>query len=166
MTVWRRASTLALAVLAVLVALASFVASPAMAEKTALCKADESICAAENLVTSVHETSVGKAKLLTSFGTVECNVLFASTKVGGAGAPQVIEGNFTYSSCALGANSCTATEENGPAEIDVLKEGHEKAKVTVEGLVHLKCSGFIDCSYTGAGLVGTFKGPLLATQEK
>jgi hypothetical protein len=57
------------------------------------------------------------------------------------------------------------TEENGPTEINVLKEGHETAKVTGEGLVYVNCKGFIDCSYNGVGLVGAAKGPLLASQE-
>jgi len=159
------AATLALFALVVLLAIGFLGAPSAIAETTALCKSDESTCGTGNGTTSLHETSVGKAKLLSGVGTAECNVLFASTKVGSAGAPQELEGNFTYTNCTLSGSSCTATEENGPAEIKVLKEGHEKAKVTGEYLVHVKCSGFLDCSYTGAGLAGTFKGPLLATQE-
>jgi hypothetical protein len=132
------------------------------ASATALCKADEEPCAANNLVTSVHEASVGKAVLLTSIGTTECNVLFSSTKVGAAGTPQILEGKFTYTSCTLGGSSCTATEENGPAEIKVEKTGAEASKVTGEGLVHVTCSGFIDCSYNGTNLVGTGTGALSA----
>jgi hypothetical protein len=79
------------------------------------------------------------------------------------GAPAIVAGNFTYSNCN---NSCVVTEENGPAEIKVLKEGHETSKVTGEGLFHVECGTFIDCLYTGEGLVGTGKGPLLAATEK
>ncbi|MGH7499379.1 MAG: hypothetical protein ACREL3_11085, partial [Gemmatimonadales bacterium] len=112
---------------------------------------------------SVHETSVGKAKLLTSLGTIECNVLY-SGNVTETGSPLVIKGGFIYSSCTLGESSCTATEENGPSKLEVLKEGHETAEVTGEYLVHVVCGKTIDCSYTGTGLVGTAKGPLLSEQ--
>jgi len=154
---------LGLTALAALMAMAFVGASSAMAESTALCKVDESPCAVANLSKEVHETSVGKAKLLTSVGTTECNVLF-SGMVEKEGSPLVVKGGFTYTNCVLGAVTCSATEENGPAEVSVLKEGHETAKVTGEGLVHVVCAGFIDCSYTGAGLVGTAKGPLLSAQ--
>jgi hypothetical protein len=139
-------------------------ATAAMAEPTTLCKTDESPCAEANLISSVHETSVGKAKLLTSIGTTECNVLLSGT-VTKTGSPLIISDKFTYTECKLGGSSCTATEENGPAELKVLREGHETAKVTYEYLVHVVCSGFIDCSYVGTGLVGTAKGPLLSAQE-
>jgi len=155
-----------LAALTALMAMAFVGASSAMAESTALCSADESPCKEANVVTHVHETSVGKAKLLSSVGTTECNVLFLgdTTEAMEEGAALGVIGSFTYTNCELGGGSCTATEENSPAEIAVLKEGHETAKVTGEGLVHLVCSGFIDCSYNGVGLVGTGKGPLLSTQ--
>jgi hypothetical protein len=156
--------TLCLTAFAVLLAIGFLGASSAIAETTALCQIDESPCGAGNGATSLHETSVGKAKLLTSIGTIECSVLFASTSVGAAGNPQKIEGNFTYSECKLGSSSCTVSEENGPAGIQVSREGTEKAKVTGEYLFHPKCTGFIDCSFTGTGLAGTFKGPLSATQ--
>jgi hypothetical protein len=153
-----------LAALTALMAMAFVGASSAMAESTSLCTADENPCSAANQVGHVHEVSVGKAKLLSSVGTTECNVLFLgdiSTKLAN---PLVISGSFTYTNCELGGGSCTAVEEASPAEIKVLKEGHEKSKVTGEGLVHLTCSGFIDCSYNGLNLIGTGKGPLLSTQ--
>ena len=153
-----------LAALMALMAMAFVGATSAMAENTALCSADENPCAEKNEIESVHETSVGTAKLLSSVGTTECNVLFSNTETE-LGAPLILTGNFTYTNCELGGSSCTATEEKGPAEIEVLKEGHETAKVTGKGLVHLVCSGFIDCSYNGTGLVGTAKGPLLSTQK-
>jgi len=149
-----------LAALTALMAMAFVGASSAMAESTTLCTADGSGCG----VSHVHEVSVGKAKLLSSVGTTECNVLFLGDISTTLANPLVIKGNFTYTNCELGGAGCTATEEHGPAEIKVLKEGHEKAKVTGEGLVHLTCVGFIDCSYNGIGLVGTGKGPLLSTQ--
>jgi hypothetical protein len=129
--------------------------SSAMAETTTLCTSDGSGCA----VTHVHEESVGVAKLLSSI-TVECDVLFLGDALSGEASPLVIHGTFTYTNCG----SCVVEEENGPAEIKILKEGHETAKVTGEGLVHVNCSGFIDCSYNGVGLKGTAKGPLLSTQ--
>jgi hypothetical protein len=153
-----------LAALTALMAMAFVGASSAMAESTSLCSADESPCASANQLGSVHETSVGKAKLLTSFGTTECDVLFSGTIATKLANPLVISGSFTYTNCTLGGSSCTATEESGPAEIKTLKEGHEKGKVTGEGLVHLVCGKSIDCSYNGTGLIGTAKGPLLSTQ--
>lgn len=147
--------------LAALTAMA-FLSASAMAESTALCKVDQSPCEAANQIAEVHVTSVGKAKLLTSLTTIECEALFSgmiSTKLA---SPLVISGNFTYTSCKSGFGSCTATEENGPSEIRVLKEGHETAKVTGEGLVHLKCGTSLDCIYNGIGLTGTGKGPLLS----
>jgi hypothetical protein len=149
-----------LAALAALMAMAFVGASSAMAESTTLCKNDATKC---SIVAHIHETSVGKAKLLTSIGTTECNALFLGD-VKSEGAPLVISGSFTYSNCTLGGSSCTATEENGPSEIKVLKTGVETSKVTGEGLVHLVCGSTIDCSYTGTGLEGTGKGPLASTQ--
>jgi hypothetical protein len=154
---------LGLAALMALMAMAFVGASSAMAESTSLCKVDETNCAPENLIQSVHETSVGKAKLLTSIGTTECEVLYSGSVLE-TGNPLIIKGKFTYTKCKLGESECTATEENGPTKIQVLKEGHETAKVTGEGLVHLVCGKSIDCSYTGTGLIGTAKGPLLSAQ--
>jgi len=128
----------------------------AVAEQTRLCSNDSESCTP---ATHVHETSVGKGELLAGSIIVKCDVLFLSTSVGSEAAPLVIEGNFTYTNCG----SCTATEENGPSIIEVLKEGHETAKVTGEGLVHVNCSG-LNCRYNGEGLAGIGKGPLLSTQ--
>jgi hypothetical protein len=143
--------------------LVAFVGATSASAATTLCNADEESCS--NATTSVHQVSVGKAKLLTSVGTTECNVLFSSTKVGaGGGTIQTVTGNFTYTECLLGGSSCTAKEENGPTEIKIEKTVSEEAGVTGEGLVHLVCSSFIDCSYNGVGLKGTFKGPLASAQ--
>lgn len=112
----------------------------------------------------IHLEWVVKGKHLTSFGTVECKVLFLGDALPGSVDPLIAHGTTTYSNCELGGGSCTETEENGPGEIKIKKEGHETGKVTYESLAHLVCSGFIDCSYNGVGLVGTAKGPLLSTQ--
>src|SRR5262249_35407352 len=147
---------LGLAALAALLAMAFVGASSAMAEKTVLCSNDsETSCTA---VTSVHETSVGKAKLLAT-PRVECDVLFESTSVGEEAAPQVIEGHFTYTNCG-----CTVRERAGTtASLEILKEGHETASVVGEALVEVNCFGIV-CTYKGEGLKGTAKGPLLSTE--
>jgi hypothetical protein len=148
-----------LAALTALMAMAFVGATSASA--TTLCNADEASCT--NPTTSVHEVGIGKAKLLTSIGTTECNVLFASTSIGkGGGTVQTLEGKFTYTSCTLGGSSCTAEEEKSPAEIKVERTGSEASKVTGEGQVHVVCAGFIDCSYNGTNLVGTGTGALSA----
>src|SRR5436190_4451027 len=108
-----------LAALTALMAMAFVGASSAMAENTTLCTADGSGCG----VTHIHETSVGNAKLLTSFGTTECEALALGDVKKGTSALATtleLEVNLTYSSCKLGSTSCTATEENAPAEIKVL----------------------------------------------
>jgi hypothetical protein len=94
--------------------------------------------------------------LLSSFATVECEALFSGTTLnGGLSNPLIIHGTFSYS-CL---NGCTAEEENGPAEIKVLKTGTELAEVTGEGLVHVVCG--LNCRYNGVGLKGHGLGPLL-----
>ena len=47
-----------LAALAALMAMAFVGVNSAMGEETALCKADENPCAAENIITHVHETTL------------------------------------------------------------------------------------------------------------
>jgi hypothetical protein len=114
--------TLVLVALAVLATMA-FASPSVMAESTALCSVDPiggTQCPSGYLISHVHEVSVFKGKLLAGAITVECDVLFLGD-VGALGSPQVIEGNFTYTNCG----KCSVTEENGPAEIEVLKEGHE-----------------------------------------
>jgi hypothetical protein len=174
-----------LAALAALLAMAFVGASSAMAGSTSLCKADENEkkpCAGKNTVLHVHETSVGKAVLL-SEETVECDALFLGDTfiwwtekedgkikylVGVAielGNPLPIVGKFTYSNCT---GSCTVKEENGPTVLEVLRTSDELAKVTTdnlfEGLVHLTCTIFkIDCYYVGGGLQGHALGPLTSS---
>ncbi len=149
---------LGLAALAALMAMAFVGASSAMAETTALCHEDAAGCIA---LQHVHETTLTghKAVLETSILTVECDVLFLGDTLTGSGLPLKIHGTFTYTNCG----SCTATEENGPAEIKVTKTGHETGTVVGEGLVHVSCSG-LNCRYNGVGLSGTAKGPLLSTE--
>jgi hypothetical protein len=150
---------LGLVVLTALTTMAIGAAAPAIAEPTGLCGEDVNPC--ESVVTHVHETSVGKAKLLTSVLTVECEVLFLGDVT--EGAPAVIKGTYTYSGCSSG---CTIKEENGPAVIEFLKEGHETASVTGGGLGRLTCPLFgVECAYKLSGLKGQAKGPLLATQK-
>jgi hypothetical protein len=152
-----------LAALAALMAMAFVGASSAMAEKIQLCGHDAPKELSCEAIHHVHEESVGKAKLLTSIGTTECEASFLGD-VESFGAPAIISGKFTYVNCTLGGSSCTATEENGPSKIKVLYTGEETSEVTGEGLVHLVCGKSIDCSYTGTGLKGTGKGPLKSTQ--
>src|SRR5689334_13062692 len=152
----------AIGILTALAATAISVSSAA-AETTALCSADEVPCAVGNTVFSVHETSVGKAIILNPVIKVECNVLFSGTMEVALqnGGPVTISGGFTYSNCTEG---CVVTEENGPARVAVLREGHETSSVTGEWLVHTKCGSFYDCLFTALGLKGTGKGPLLSAQ--
>lgn len=152
-----------LAALAVLTVTAFVGATSAMAESTVLCSVDETPCAEGHVITHLHGTAVGKAKLLTSIGTLECDAL-ALGDVIEKGPPVILRGTGTFTNCVLGNSKCTVTEENGPVETKALKEGHETGSVTGEGLIHIVCSGFIDCSFNGSGLKGTIKGPLLSTQ--
>ena len=128
----------------------------ATAEETTLCQEDAAECAKPT--TSVHLTSVGKAKLLAS-PRIECNVLFSSTSVGSSGSPQIIQGHYTYTNCG-----CTFREVAGTtATIEVLKEGHETARVTGEDEIEVSCFG-MECIYNGEGVEATAKGPLLSKQ--
>lgn len=154
---------LGLAALAALMAMV-FVGTPsAMAEPTGLCGADfEKEEANENecdLITHVHETSVGNAVLLSSVA-VECDVLFLGDEVEEAETLE-LEGEFTYTNCG----SCEINEENGPSIIKLLYTEHETGAVTEEGLVKVVCGGFINCAFTSTSLLGTAKGALLSTQK-
>lgn len=152
-----------LAALVALMAMAFAGASSAMGSYTALCSADESLCAEKNLIKHVHETSEGKVKILSSLPTIECNVLFLGEtyilylfkgvwikEYINLAAPLVITGNYTYSSCN---NLCTVKEENGPSVKYVLKTGTELAQVTGEGLVRVKCP-FVICAFAFGALSG------------
>jgi hypothetical protein len=154
---------LGLAALVAVVGMAIVNAPATMAETTALCNLDTGAeaCPSENFLGSVHlENSPGeKGKLLTKFGTVECDVMFLG-KVGTLGSPQVIKGGFAYTECG----SCTVTEVSASSTIQVLRSGHETASVTGEGEMHVVCPGTINCYYDGEGLEGTAKGPLLSVK--
>jgi hypothetical protein len=157
---------LGLATLGALTAMAFVGASSAIAENTALCKVDESPCEAANRISHDHKTTLSgaKATLLNSISNLLCDVLFLGDTVGTLANPLVIIGTFTYTNCVdEKPNTCTVTEENSPAEIKVLKEGHETAKETGEGLVKMVCTG-IACKYNGENLLGTGKGPLLSSE--
>ena len=146
--------------------------SSGVAEESALCKTDENPCKAgkNNSVTHVHEVTTTNALLLNSLGNVKCAVLFLSTSVGSSGAPLIIKGNYTYSSCFRkklfgGEEACTVTELSSPVVIKVLRTTHETGEVTGEGEVEVKCGSTIECVYNGEGLIATAKGPLLSTAE-
>jgi len=141
------------------VAMAAAGASSAMAEPTGLCAteaSEENPC--ESVITSVHEVSVGKVKLLSSLVNPECDVLFSGEAT--EGSPLTVKGKFTYTNCG----TCKVEEVNGPAVITLLKEGHETASVSGSGELSVNCSGLI-CFYRGEKLPGTAKGPLLAEQK-
>jgi hypothetical protein len=169
----QRIQMFGLASLAALMAMAFVGAPSAMAtDPTALCNIDpgtgqHEVCPAGHLVTHVHATTLeGElAKLLTSFLTVSCDVLFlgdvlTSGALAKAGEKLLISGNFTYTNC--NGFGCTFNEENGPAHIDLLKTGHELAELTLKFLVHMRCGSSLDCLYVGTGLVGHALGPLLS----
>jgi hypothetical protein len=181
---------LGLVALAALLAMAFVGASSAMAQgTTALCKRDESPCTPTKveeekklspIIKHVHETTLtGHKGVLLSSIEVECDVLFLGDAASGGLSeelenakeeieydPLIISGSFTYTNCEGG---CTASEENSPSEIRVLKEASELAKVNSgtgagAGLVHLVCGGFINCRYVGSGLVGHGLGPLTSSE--
>ena len=86
-----------LAALAALMAMAFVGASSAMAEgSTSLCKVDGATCAAGNLLTHVHEQSVGHALFLSIFHRRMRSLILGDTLNGGLGNPLIIHGNFTY----------------------------------------------------------------------
>lgn len=158
------AKALGLVALAALLAMAFIGASRAMAETTYLCGVDEATCTSR--VTHLHETTLSghPAELLSSLGTVKCDVLFLGDAVDGTSAPLELSGAFTYSNCVRGSEKCTATEEGGPSIVEVLDEAAEEAKVTGEGEFKVKCGIFINCKYNHEGLQGTDKGPLSSTE--
>ena len=164
-----------LVALSALIAMAFVGASTAMAETTALCKVDalnlsEGRCPAGQLITHVHEATLNgePAVFLTSVGNVLCDVLFlGDTLESGLDTPLKSHGHFTLSFCVRhkifgGTEACTVTEVSTDALIEVLKEGHETAKVGVNNEVSVKCGSVINCTYDGENLIGTAKGPLLS----
>lgn len=141
-----------------LTAMATIGISSATATSTQLCSTDTNPC--KSAVTHVHET-YPLLNIETSVGLIVCSGLFLSTSVGALGSPQILKGNFTYTLCKRNVSeSCTVTEENGPAEIKVLRTGEEEARVTGEVEFRVKCGSFLNCVYNGEGLEGIARGLL------
>jgi hypothetical protein len=157
---------LGLAVLAALMAMAFVGASSAMAEKTTLCKADETPCKTAEVISHVHEaTEAGNpGLLLSSVVEIKCTVLFLGDTVAETSAPLEIKGKFSYSGCQTASgSSCTVTEVSTESTIKVLRTAHELGEVTGSGEVNAHCGFFINCTYNGEGLNGHALGPLLST---
>lgn len=158
--------------LTVLIAMA-FVGVPSgMAETTALCDEDpgNGVCPQGHYISHIHETTLAKAKLLSSLVTVECDVLLLRDAEDIFGpslaAPLEITGHFTYSSCeTTGGTSCTVSEVSAASTVKVLKLGHELVDVTGTGEINAKCGVFINCTYNGVGLAGHGLGPLLSSEK-
>jgi len=135
--------------------------SSAMAETTALCKADESPCKEANQVTEVSFEANNNISILSplegGYG-YECNAALSAT-VSQLGETQTLTAqSLTYSSCNKG---CTRTTEM-LGTFTVLKIGVEKAEIVAnEFTVKVSCSGFSNCVYASEGLTGTLKGDLL-----
>jgi hypothetical protein len=158
----RSIKMLALTAIAALATLAFVAASSAMAESTALCDKDSaSACPSGHLITHIHESTLSgaKAKVLSTI-TVECDVLFLGDTLSSLAKPLVLHGSFTYTNCG----GCTVEETSADALVAFLKEGHETLKVTGEGTMFVDCGAFLECEYDHEGLVGTGKGPLLASE--
>jgi hypothetical protein len=160
---------LGLAALAALMAMTFVAASSAMAGSTSLCKVhNENPCASGNRISHVHEAnSIGFWNFYTSIGNVFCAPLFLGDvkSANNLGAPLIISGTSSFSGCTSSFGNCSVTEENGPSEIKVLRTGHETATVTYQFLVHIVCSPWLNCRYTGVGLTATANGPLLSSGE-
>ena len=157
---------LGLAALAALATMAFTGATTAMAEPTALCDIDPGtgaleVCPAGHLLVALHEANLpgSKVKLLFGIITVECDVLFQGVTAEALRNPQLIGGVYTYTNCT---NNCKITETNGPSIIEMLKEGHEKAKVTIGFQIIINCAA-MNCGYVGAP-VGKGWGPLLSLE--
>jgi hypothetical protein len=108
------------------------------------------------LITHVHETSAGRAKLLSRTLDVECNALFLgdakpSTSLD---APLTIEGSFTYAHCTA---DCVVTEESVPTEIIISRLGHETSHSLGYSLLHVNCQGFINCTFKSKSMQGEGK---------
>ncbi len=111
-------------------------------------------CPVGQLLTHVHETSVGKVRLLTGTLDVECDALFlgdASSPTGSEPA-LVFEGAFTYGRCTAG---CVVTEESLPVEVVILNLGREARYLHGYSLVHVNCEGISNCTYKSRSMRGT-----------
>ena len=151
-----------LGLLAALMAMALVGAGSAMAESTALCKADEGTCSAGNQISHVHETSVTKATLLGAV-EVKCDVLYLGD-VTQVGNPLEISGNFTYTNCVReNGKACEVNETSASSSISALRTGSELSTVTGNGEVNVHCGIFINCTYDGENLSGHGLGALTST---
>jgi len=167
--------------------------STAMAESTALCKADETSCASgnkishvhevtlsgnkaklltgvnANIVTHVHETTLpgSKATLLSGIVEVKCDVLLlGDVENAYSSLGTSLLGNFTYTNCVReNGKSCEVKETSSGLTIKVVKPAHELATVTGSGEVNVHCGVLINCTYDGEGLQGHALGPLLSEAE-
>ena len=169
---------LGLVVIATLTTIASVSVGPAMAtDPTTLCDVDpgtgqHEVCPQGHEVTHVHSQSPKgrEATILNSVGNVTCSVLLLATTLG-LGNPLVIHESFTYSGCVRhksggGTENCTVAQLSASVLVDLLKLGHELADVTyLSGEWQVKCGFFINCTYSGEGLEGDIRGPLLFFEE-
>jgi len=162
----RLAKIFGLTAVTAITAMAFLGASSAGAEviTTQLCKNDESLCGAGNAVTHVHFVSLGSTvKLLSSLGTIECDLLFVGDVLTELVLWQVIHGNFTYTNCGspqLG--NCTMREVSTSTLIEVMKVVPEEAEVKFLYEALMECGSLLHCIYNGTGLLGETKGSLLS----
>ncbi len=154
-----------LASVTVVAAMAVAGVSSAMAENTQLCKENSATlaCPAGQAKTTLHFITVnekgelGKAKLLSEAGTIECHVLISGEALA-LGNPQIAHVELHYSECNMG---CSVPLEEGLLEI--LKVAAELANVTgINFLVELNCPFIFKCDYNASGLVGHGLGATVA----
>jgi hypothetical protein len=131
--------------------------SQAMAQSTALCKADEEPCKAGNLTTEVHYEAED-ILIHTSVLDYECDALLSATVLK-LGAPQALDvQSLKYTNCNQG---CTRTAKS-LGSFSVLRNGAETADITAKGFeIEVKCGIYINCTYSFENLIGTVLGPLL-----
>jgi hypothetical protein len=178
---------LGLFVLATSAVLAFASASTALAESTSLCDFDPGTGPAETCpegthrVTHIHEANLSgsKAKMVSSTGTVECDILFLGDASSPLATPLFINGFFTYSNCTQGCTVGEAQftekekeeieeeiEEEVPlgSTIAILKKGHEKGEVTILSYIQINCG--TPCTYYSVvgTTEGTAAGPLLSLE--
>jgi hypothetical protein len=146
-----------LGIVAAITSMALVGVSPAMAENTALCKADQEPCAAENQITEVHYVA-DDILIHTSTMDYECDALLSATVLK-LGAPQVLDASsLQYTSCNQG---CTRTVKS-LGTFSVLRTKTELADITGNGFeIYVKCGFLIDCTYAFKELTGVVSGPLL-----
>lgn len=146
-----------LSLIAAIASMALIGASSAMAENTALCKADQEPCSAGNLTTEVHYVAE-KIVIHTSLMDYECDALLSATVLK-LGAPQVLDAtSLVYTSCNQG---CTRTVK-ALGTFSILRTKAESGTISGNGAeIWVKCKSLIDCTYSFNELTGTVSGPLL-----